>query len=367
MKNTKLLLLILLAVAGIFALIYFWDLLMPFLFAAFLAYILTPLAKLLQRKLRFPKWLAVIATLLLFGAFLSLIVILIVPPIVQQAGDVVANSQKYIETFNGMIDSLKATIERWGLPPQVVGAVEGLLTSSDGLLAGFITSFFPKLVSFSLRLFDSVIMIIAMVYFMFDGGKLARSFRDALPENLRIRSVGVFHKANHIVWTYLKVRTILAFCLGVVAYIGLQLFGLPYAYLFAAVIFVFDYIPMFGSLIAGVIVVVGALVLKGWGVAIGVTIFFLVIQQIEGNIVAPKIQGDAVGIHPITLMFAVVACNRLWGPFGMLMAAPIAAIIKIVVQDVYRYVISPSDGGPPPGALGGDRPGNAGDGGETPG
>ena len=70
-------------------------------------------------------------------------------------------------------------------------------------------------------------------------------------------------------------------------------------------------------------------------------IFVLVVQQIEGNIIAPKVQGDAAGIHPITVMFALLACNRIWGTLGMLVSTPVAAIVKLIIREMYDYVISP--------------------------
>ena len=72
-------------------------------------------------------------------------------------------------------------------------------------------------------------------------------------------------------------------------------------------------------------------------------VFVIVVQQIEGNVVAPKIQGNATGIHPIVIMFALLACNQIWGPLGMLISTPIAIIFKTLFSEVHRYLVS--DGG----------------------
>ncbi|MBR4955219.1 MAG: AI-2E family transporter, partial [Clostridia bacterium] len=57
----------------------------------------------------------------------------------------------------------------------------------------------------------------------------------------------------------------------------------------------------------------------------------------------PKVQGDATGIHPITIMFALLACNVLWGPFGMLISTPIAIIVKAILSEVHSYLVSDDD------------------------
>ena len=134
--------------------------------------------------------------------------------------------------------------------------------------------------------------------------------------------------------------------MAVCTYIGLSVIGVHYALLFAVLSFVLDFIPYFGSIIAGVVEGFFALVTMGVGKALIVVIFVIVVQQIEGNVVVPKVQGDLAGIHPITVMFAILASNEIWGPVGMLISVPIAAIVKIIVREVYLYVVSPDDDDP---------------------
>ena len=127
--------------------------------------------------------------------------------------------------------------------------------------------------------------------------------------------------------------------MATVTYIGLSIIGVPYAALFAALSFVLDFIPYFGSTIAGIVEAVVATITGGIGLGITVAIFVLVVQQIEGNIVIPKVEGNATGLHPVTVMFSLLACNRIWGPMGMLISTPVAAVIKIIVKEMYNYII----------------------------
>jgi len=193
--------------------------------------------------------------------------------------------------------------------------------------------------------FDLVIVIIVTVYFMLDGKKLIDSFRNILPEKVLVRFNRITTTTNDLTWKYIRSRVILSAGMAIVTYIGLTIMGVKYALLFAALSFVLDFIPYFGSIIAGVIEAVYALITGGLGLGIAVGIFVLVVQQIEGNIVAPKLQSDVTGIHPVTVMFALLACNRLWGPVGMLISTPVAVIVKTVATEIYDYVISPDDPG----------------------
>ena len=82
-----------------------------------------------------------------------------------------------------------------------------------------------------------------------------------------------------------------------------------------------------------------AIITGGMGLGLTVAVFVLIVQQIEGNIVAPKVQGDATGLHPVTVMFALLVCNRIWGPMGMLISTPVAAVVKVIVKEMYSYLI----------------------------
>ena len=80
----------------------------------------------------------------------------------------------------------------------------------------------------------------------------------------------------------------------------------------------------------------------GIGLAVKILIFVLIVQQIEGNVVAPKLQGKSVDLHPIWVMFALLACSEIWGPIGMLISTPVAAVVKTALRELYYYMIGDS-------------------------
>ena len=82
-----------------------------------------------------------------------------------------------------------------------------------------------------------------------------------------------------------------------------------------------------------------ALITGGLSLAIKVAVIVIVVQQIEGNVVAPKVQSDAVNIHPLGVMFALLACSELWGPVGMLISTPVAVVFKTVIREIYNYIL----------------------------
>lgn len=345
LKNTKLLLLSLLILAVALAAYSFWDILMPFFIAAILAYVLGPIARWLTRKTKLKHGFSVAVVLFVFLAIVVTIISFSLPYAITQVSSLVRDISAYASNFDQVIAVVTEKMEGLHLPPIVLEPLETLLSKGDTYLAELFNYILTGLVNLSMGVFDLVIVIIVTVYFMLDGQKLMDSFKNILPDKIRIRFDRITATANDLTWKYIRSRVILSAGMAIVTYIGLTIMGVKYALLFAALSFVLDFIPYFGSIIAGVIEAVYALVTSGLGLGIAVGLFVLVVQQIEGNIVAPKIQGDVTGIHPVTVMFALLACNRLWGPVGMLISTPVAVIVKTVVVEIYDYIISPDDHG----------------------
>ncbi|MBQ7624163.1 MAG: AI-2E family transporter [Clostridia bacterium] len=340
MKNTKLLVLFFTIVLFAWGLWRFWDILDPFVTAVILAFLLTPLSSLLVKKLRFAKLLAVLVTVfIIFGLIITLLS-LIASYAVGQVSNLIADISSYAKNYDQLVAVATDFLEGLHMPQTVISTVKSLLQNSDSYIASFVQSLVSGIITFSSGIIDVVIIIILTIYFMLDGNKIIDFIADALTEGLG----GIFKRSlseiSSLTWKYFRSRVILSFGMAVVTFLGLTIMGIKYAVLFALISFVLDFIPYFGSIIAAIIEVFYALISKNLGIAIAVGVFVIIVQQIEGNVVAPKMQGEATGLHPIVIMFALLACNQIWGPMGMLISTPIAIIFKVILREVRLYLVS---------------------------
>lgn len=339
MKNTKLFVLAILLIALVAGTIYFWDILTMFLVSALIAYLLSPITNYIVRKTELKRGVAVAVVLFFFVSMFIFVFSVSTPSMVAQLGDLFGEIQKYASNLDELSEKATEYMLKLRLPEPVIDYIMSFISESDTIILDFIRSIISSIVGISLQLFDIVISVILIIYFMLDGSKLISKFISYLPEKGQIKITSMLSEADSLTWKYLKSRCIVSGGMAVATFIGFKLFGIRYALLFAIMSFFLDFIPYFGSFFAGVIEVFYALLTGGVPLAVGVLIFVLIVQQIEGNIVAPKVQGDAAGIHPITVMFALMACNRIWGTLGMLISTPVAAIVKLVVKELYSFVI----------------------------
>lgn len=341
MKNGKTLVLILLLLGAVMLVTGFWDIVMEFFTAALIAYLLSPLAKIAERRLHLRRGFAVALVLLLALAIVGLLVYLWLPAVIDQITKMVEDIVQYASdsTYDEFLNQIHTYLESLRLPAGVLELADEYLQKADEVLVDVFRSFLAWVVDFTLSIVDIVVVIIVIVYLMLDGTKILRSFIGILPHSIARRAAHVLAEGNELVWKYVKARVLVSGGMAVVTYIGLSIIGVPYAFLFAMLSFVLDFVPYFGSMIAGLVEGIVATITGGLGMGITVAIFVLIVQQIEGNIVNPKVQGDATGLHPVTVMFALLVCNRIWGPMGMLISTPVAAVVKIIVKEMYSYLI----------------------------
>lgn len=324
---------------------YFTDILLLFLMSAALAFILTPLVDYLQRVMKQKKRL--LATMIVFICALAVFVALLallVPMLYNQAMSAIKNIGVYIDEITKIIDRFANYLQSIGIPQGIVNMIHGLVENSETLLVQIATSVGTFLLETSLKVVDWIIFFVVTFYLMLDGRKIYKSFENVFPTNGKIRISRIAKELNELVWCYLRQKIIISLCMFIVTLIGFLCFGLKYALLLAFVVFCLDFIPYFGSIISGGIATFSALVDGGWSLALWVLVFIIAVQQIEGNIISPRIQAKSVDVHPLAVIFSLLACSKLWGVFGMFISVPVVGLVRILfveIRDLYRSVDRP--------------------------
>ena len=338
-KNTRLLALVILLVTLVAAVYRFWDVVMLFFLSAIIAYLLCSIVNLLTFGKRVPRGIAVAVTALGVVGLIVWLGVLFIPYAVEQITGIVNDLMAYAGNFDLLLESLNELLASWHLPQAVLDWATKLVGQADAYLAKLFSLMLNWLMNTTTGLFDVVVVVILIVYFMLDGARMIDNGISALPQRAAVRVRRVVTESNRYTWKYLGTRVLISLGMAAVSYCGFRIIGLRYALLFAIIAFIMDFIPYFGSIIAGVVDTVFALVTGGVSLAVKVLIFVLVVQQVEGNVVAPKLQGKSVDLHPIWVMFSLLACSELWGPVGMLISTPVAAVVKTTLRELYYYMI----------------------------
>ena len=192
------------------------------------------------------------------------------------------------------------------------------------------------------RLFDSFIAIISSIYMLADKNRLQKSVHRMMdiiwkPKTVD-KIVGYAKRINDIFTNYIYSRLMCSLVMAVVCGIVLTIMNVRYALILGLFIGAMDMIPYFGSIIACVVSIAVTIITGGICKAVWTGVILLVLQQIDGNVLGPRIMGNSLEISPLLIILAVSVGGTLFGFLGMLISVPVAAMISAVVNDYVKAI-----------------------------
>ncbi len=324
----------------------FSDILLPFVAGMVLAYFLDPVADRLERIGLSRLW-ATVVILFAFIVVLVLAFVILVPVLASQMADFAAKLPEYLTRLQQLITSFDPQWleQRFGVDAN--GLREGLnslLTSGFGLLTTVFTSIWSSGVALVSVISLFVVTPVVAFYMLLDWDRMVAIVDSWVPRD-HVRTVRqIAADINSATAGFVRGQGTLCLILGTIYAIGLTITGLNFAILIGLFAGLISFIPYVGSL-TGLVLAVGVAFVQfwpDWTMIVAVAAVFFVGQFIEGNILAPKLVGKSVGLHPVWLMFSLFAFGALFGFVGLLIAVPAAAAVAVLVRfAIGRYLESP--------------------------
>jgi predicted PurR-regulated permease PerM len=297
-------------------------------------------------SLLMPRGLAILASFLLVVGIIVLVALFLVPLLVEQFAALVRAVPGIASTVEKYLsDTLNSLQDRGLLPsdPQqlfsrvredLVDAVRSVAGNVLGGAFGFITS----TVSFAVTLFG-VVFIAA--YLLADARRFKAAFLRAAPHGYRRDAKTLWDAFGYSLSRYLGGLALVLSIQGAVSAVGLFLLGVPYALILGAFVSVAAVIPYLGAWLSAIPAVIVALTVSPT-TALLTALLFLGIQQLEGNFLTPKIQGNTLRVHPILVFLAVIVGGGLGGIFGVIVAVPTLAVLRVLF-DFFRVRLTTED------------------------
>lgn len=327
------------------------DVLMPFVAAFILAYLLDPLARRLQ-NLGLGRLGATLIILTIFVLGFVTLLIMVVPFFASQL-------MSLVERLPGYVARLQQVLAEQGAPllhrlggDKVLVDLQTSLKDVLGRGAGFAVSFLSSVWSGSQAVVGllSLLVITPVVafYLLLDWDRMLDSIDEWVPVAGKQTVRDIAWDMDRAISGFIRGQSLLCLILGCFYAAGLALIGLNFGVLIGMIAGLISFIPYVGTLV-GLLLAVGVSVAQFWPdwTMVAATIaLFVVGNFIEGNILAPKLVGDSVGLHPVWLMFALLAFGSLLGFIGLLLAVPLAASAAVLIRfGLKQYLASAWHGG----------------------
>jgi predicted PurR-regulated permease PerM len=294
---------------------------------------LSPLVRWIERqrlwavgRKRLPRPLAILVIYAAVIGTLTGVGFAIVPPLIQQ-------SQQLVKEFPHLIDRGQERLASWGLISPDTSYKELLQQSPIGG-GDAVTLLMSTVWGFIGGLFGMITILLLTFYMLVESQSIFEFFVRLFPRERRRQVASVSALVTIKVSAWLGGQIFLGFVIGATSAIGLGLMGVPYFFVLALISGIGEMIPMVGPLISA-IPAIGVAFTVSPGLALGVAVFFLLQQQFENAVLVPKLMGETVGLSAVTVITALMIGSELFGLAGALLAVPTAAIIQVLVEELY--------------------------------
>ena len=302
--------------------------------SAVVAFALTPLVSFFARWM--PRVLAIALAYLLGFAFVLGLLGLVIATAAAQVTTLVEHLPAYANDVQRMQPQIVRILSPFGVTnakfqhaqDQLLKYLQSAGTQAADQSVTIITGIIGTLV-------DVVLILILRVYLTANSDKIATRLRREAPMSQRFHLNLLIAIVNQVVGGYVRGQITLSALIGVLVGGGLLALHVPYAVLLGVLAFFMEFVPVIGVLVSGAVSVLIALT-QGWVLAVIVLAYFVVVHVIEGDVVGPRIMGNAVGIHPATALVALVAGTELFGIWGALFGAPLAGLMQAIGTALYR-------------------------------
>ncbi len=326
------------------------SILSPLILGFILAFILNPILKLFEKKVfkkvlnkegqfKTKRALSMVCTYLLFLGIITLFIVLIIPSIAQSVTDLANNIQGY---YNSGITLITQLLIKFNVSDELVNYFNDLGSDVINLVIELlknISSYMPKIfdvAASATALVKNIVVGFAFSIYMLSSKEIfKRQIKKVLslivkPQTQQ-RVIRVAHLSHDTFSRYLSGYLLDSTVVGFVCYIVMLIFGWPYPALISVIIGVTNMIPFFGPFIGAIPSALLILLVNPWE-ALFFVIFIVILQQIDGNFICPKVLGQRVGLSSFWVMVAIVVGGSLFGVLGLILSVPALAVIYTLAK-----------------------------------
>lgn len=307
-----------------------------------LAFALDPIVSFLERR-GLPRWAGVLVSYAAVIGVVWAFIAFAVPPIAAQTREFIENLPRYASIVTDAQHELLRWYQSLPLPPELRQMLDDSIASAEGAFIDALRQILGPAVSTVLRTAGFILGLIVIPVWLFyvlkDRDRFPRAVAGALPEAWRSDAAHVLGLMARVGGRWIRGQLLLGFAiflasvvgLTILTFVGFSEFG-QFTLVLAVIAGVLEWFPIIGPIIAAIPAILIGLTISP-AAAIAAAVLYTAIQQLENNLLVPKVMGDAVELHPAVMILALVAGGALFGLPGAILAAPVVAIGR----DLYRY------------------------------
>ncbi len=327
---------ILVLLGGAWLLYFLRDLVLVIVTAVVLASAIEPGVQFL-RKYKVPRVLGVMSVYLLVVSVFLGVFFFFIPLVLQDLAKLLVEVPGYLDRIN-TLSALDEYATTFGVQAPSVSA-ESLLGGMRSLLdsTGIFSNAFGAISQIFGGLLSFVLIFVFTFYFAVIETGVSDFLRLITPRQYESYVVDLWRRSQTKIGLWMQGQVLLGLLMGAFVYLGLTIIGVKYALLLAVLAAMLELIPVFGPTLAAVPAVLIGVVNGGLGVGIAVVLLYIILQQFENHLLYPLVVTKVVGVPPLLVILALIIGAKLAGFLGILLSAPMAAVIQELVKDIESH------------------------------
>ena len=308
----------------------------PFLVSALLAYLGDPLVDRLEKH-KISRTLGVVVVFFVMTLIVLILLLVMIPMMEKQISVMIVKIPQAIDNFQNIVLPKIAQFAGFETPTLDTSAFKRAIMGNWQSLSGAMGGMFGKLTQSGLKVINwlafLVLIPVVTFYLLRDWDLMIARIHDLLPRRIEPTVTSLAKECNGVLAEFFRGQVSLMIVLAIIYTIGLMIVGLDVAFLIGMLAGLVSFVPYLGFIV-GIVVASIAAVMQFNDVIhiVYVAIVFGIGQALEGMVLSPLLVGDRIGLHPVAVIFAVMAGGQLFGFFGVLLALPVAAIIVVILR-----------------------------------
>nr|WP_285855613.1 AI-2E family transporter [Paenibacillus camelliae] len=305
----------------------------PFIVAMIISYILNPVVSMLHDR-KVPRTMAVLLIYAVFCTILTVILVNIIPMFIDQMQEL----NKHLPELSMRAQNLVVDINNSSLPESFREGLNKTLVQFERKISETLLTFVDNIGGMVNALFVAFVVPFLAFYILKDFEVFERAIIKYVPKSHRKNTIRLLKDVDTALGSYIRGQLLVCLIIGTFAYIGYLLVGMPYALLLASIVAITNVIPYLGPFIgaAPALLMASTISLK---MMLLVVIVNTVCQILESNIISPQVVGRTLHLHPLVIILAVLVGGQVAGVGGMILAVPIFASGKVIIQHMFAYYV----------------------------
>lgn len=297
-----------------------------------ISYTLTPLHnKLIEKNIN--KKVSAILLVVFLLLIIASVFVFIIPSILKES----LNAERTLHEIQNFIDEFYEKIKPLGNNKTMFMVLGKINEKFDNIMDQTFNNIFEASLNLGENLLSLAVIPVISYYFLADSDNLSNKVLILFPCKSRNIVKKIIHDINKVLGRYIVGQFMLCILVGILTFIILISLKVEFPVVLSLINAGFNIIPYFGPLFGALPAIIMALLISP-KTAIYTMVWLYIVQQIEGNLLSPKITGDSVSMHPLLIIILLIIGGKISGFIGMVLAVPIGVVIKVVYEDINYYL-----------------------------